>query len=375
MNATITRTDHKKDIDGICKILAQRAGQYDRDGGFAYENYDLLKNHKFFSAMVPESCGGGGISYREMCQMIRKMGSNCGSTALSFSMHQHLIAASCWKLKNKGQGSALLKKVAANQAVLVSTGARDWLASNGNMERVDGGYLFSAEKRFASGCPAGDIAITSAPFEHETEGRMVLHFPVSLKVPGVIIGNDWHVMGMRATGSQTITFQKVFIPEDKIVLQRPLGDFHPVWNVVLTVAMPLIMSAYLGIAEKAGEIAVRMGRKYQRNQLHIPYILGKINNQLVSAQVQWEEMQRLVNDFKFAPDRKATSKTLALKTNVSEACISCVQLAMEAVGGQGFYIKNDLERLFRDVQAAAFHPLPKWDQYAFSSELMVESSL
>lgn len=62
---------------------------------------------------------------------------------------------------------------------------------------------------------------------------------------------------------------------------------------------------------------------------------------------------------------------LSLKTNVANACIQVVQEAMEAIGGQSFYRKNRLERLFRDVQAAQFHPLPAWDQFAFTGERLL----
>jgi alkylation response protein AidB-like acyl-CoA dehydrogenase len=35
---------------------------------------------------------------------------------------------------------------------------------------------------------------------------------------------------------------------------------------------------------------------------------------------------------------------------------------MGVVGGQGFYEGFGLERLFRDVQAAKYHPLPEKEQ-------------
>ena len=69
-----------------------------------------------------------------MGDLIKTIATYCGSTALAFSMHQHLVAASVWKYKTKGVGAAMLEKVAANQLVLVSTGARDWLDSNGTMD-------------------------------------------------------------------------------------------------------------------------------------------------------------------------------------------------------------------------------------------------
>ena len=44
---------------------------------------------------------------------------------------------------------------------------------------------------------------------------------------------------------------------------------------------------------------------------------------------------------------------------------------MEIVGGQGFYRSFGLERLFRDVQAAKYHPLPERDQHRFLGEYLL----
>lgn len=264
----------------------------------------------------------------------------------------------------------MLQKVVNNQLVLISTGARDWLDSNGEMKKTEGGYLVSAKKQFASQSLAGDVAVTSAPYLHPDNGWQVLHFAVPMKAEGVSVLDDWDVMGMRATGSQTIVFDKVFVPDAAIVLARARNEFHPIWDVVLTVAMPLIMGVYVGIAEKAMEITISIGKKYQRNQKHLPYIIGKMNNTLLSARTQWEAMVALADNINFKPST-VTVDMIGLKTNVSDACIQTVKEGMEAIGGQSFYRKNTLERLFRDVQGAQFHPLPTWDQYQFTGEKLL----
>jgi len=45
-----------------------------------------------------------------------------------------------------------------------------------------------------------------------------------------------------------------------------------------------------------------------------------------------------------------------------ENSIKVVDLTFELAGGAGFYRKNDLERRFRDIQAARYHPLQKESQ-------------
>lgn len=369
--STIAAVNWTAQTHQLGKTFAKRAAQYDQNHQFVVDNYEDLKAHRYFAGLVPKELGGEGLSFTEMCHIIRILGQYCGSTALAFSMHQHLVAATVWKYQHKGLGAALLQKVAQEQIILVSTGARDWLSSNGKMEKVEGGYLCTAKKSFASQCIIGDIAITSAPYDCPKNGKEVLHFPVSLSAKGAEILEDWQVLGMRGTGSHSLLFDQVFIPEASIALRRTAGEYHPVWSVVLTIALPLIMSAYTGIAERAMSISLNMAKKAVQQQGQIPYLVGQINNTLLGVQTQWKAMYQLTKDFDFQPNQQTTINMLSLKTNVSEGTKQVVKEAMDIAGGQSFYQKNELERLFRDVQAAAFHPLPKWKQYAFTGELLL----
>lgn len=359
-------TDWKSLTQLLGRSFKERAAVHDEDGKFVYENYEQLKAHDYFSLLIPQSLGGAGLAYSEVCDIIRILAQHCGSTALAFSMHQHLVAATVWKFIHKGEGAALLQKVADQQIVLVSTGARDWLGSNGEMKKVEGGYRLNARKHFASQSAGGDVAVTSAPYQNEVGEWKVLHFAVPFSAEGVNVLDDWDVMSMRGTGSQTIEFADVFVPDIAISLERPKDEFHPVWNLIIVVAMPLIMSTYVGIAERALEIAVSLGKTYGRNQKHMTTLLGKIYNELTAARCQWKAMVDLTNNFEVGPDDYLSAEIVTLKTNVADACISAVSQAMEAIGGQSIYRRNELERLFRDVQASMFHPMPKWEQYEFT---------
>ena len=349
-----------------------RAKTHDDNGDFVYTNYGVLKKHQYFSALVPKELGGQGMTYRTMAECIKIIGKSCGSTALALSMHQHLIAASVWKYKQDGSNDILLKNVAKHQLVLISTGARDWLSSNGNLIKTEGGYLFTGKKHFASQSVAGDLVISSGIYQDADKANMVLHFGVPTKSYGVNILNNWDVMGMRSTGSQTIVFENVFIPDSAISLQRSQGEFHGVWNVVIPVAMPLIMSAYVGIAEGAFNKALEIGKKYSKNQKHLTYIIGKTYNAYLQALTQWQHMVAITGDINFIPDSKISTDILSLKTNVTEGCIATVNQCMDMIGGQSFFKSYAIERMFRDVQAGNFHPLPKWEQYDFTGNLILK---
>ena len=360
------------DLQALVQIIGPRfaEGAAERDAGdvFVADHYDVLKQHKVFSALVPAELGGGGVSHSAMCRFLRQLAHYCPSTALALSMHQHLVAAAVYNHRNGKPGQKLLEKVAASEVVLISTGANDWLESSGLATRTDGGFRINARKPFGSGSPKGGVLMTSAPFEDPKEGWQVLHFAVPFNAPGVSLANDWQTLGMRATGSQTIILENVFVPDDAIALRRPRGKFHPAWNVILTVAMPLIMSVYTGVAEAAADIATELARKRQNDPV-LPYLLGELVNELTRVQLAADDMVRLANDFDVTMGLDVTSPMLARKTIVAEGVLATVEKALEVAGGAGFYRKAGLERLLRDAHGAQFHPLPAKRQQRFTGRI------
>lgn len=345
----------------------------DEDDSFVAENYAALKEHGFFTAAIPEELGGGGVSHAEMCEILRVMGSYCGSTALAHSMHQHLLAANIWKYKRGEGGEEMLRKVVEKKPVLVSTGATDWLESNGDLTRCEGGYRLSGMKFFASQSEGGDVLVTSARFDDPEEGPQVLHFPVPMTAEGVSLLNDWCTMGMRGTGSHTVKLENVFVPEESIVLKRSQGEFHPVWNAILTVAMPMIMSVYLGIAQKAAGMALETLKGQRERKGHAASALGEMRNELMTAEVVVGDMVRIANDLDFEPVDENGQDILSRKTVAAKACIGVVEKAMGLVGGKGYYRKFGMEKLFRDAQGAKYHPLQERDQVEFLGEFLLKT--
>ena len=369
--ATEALMDHPDRIEAVLASIAEQirdnGREAEQDDRFPAENYALLKAHKLFSALVPQAFGGGGWNYTDMCRLLDGLARSHPSTALSFSMHQHIVAANRYNHQHGRPGKAVLEKVAAAELALVSTGAGDWLASSGEMRRTEGGYLFSAVKHFASGSPAANVLVTSGPFEDPEAGWQVLHFPVPLNADGVTVLDNWRPLGMRATGSNSVRLDEVFVPESAVAARRPRGDYHMMWSVILPVALPLIMSVYRGIAESAAQKARELCRD-SRDPV-TPYLLGEMENALTTARVMVDDMIRLVGDFEFEANLATVNEVVKRKTLAAEACKLTAAKALEACGGRGFTRDTGIESLFRDAQAAHFHPLQEKRQLLFSGSL------
>lgn len=344
--------------------LAENAERHDRDGTFVDDGFELLRDHRLMSLLVPSEVGGGGASHAEACAVLAELGQACPATALSFSMHSHLIAAQVWR-HHRELPAPVLGRVADEQLCLISTGASDWLESSGSARQVDGGFRISARKMPASGCPAGDVLVTSIRWENGPDGPQVVHCSVPFDADGVSIEETWDTMGMRGTGSHTVILDDVFVPEAAIALTRPADTWHPVWSTVVGAAMPLIMACYVGVAEVAVERVVGLAARRADRPETVAQV-GRMHNRLTAARDAVAAMITSSNDLRFDNTVDHADLTLRRKTNAAEACIDTVRLALELGGGLAYARGGGIERLFRDVHGALYHPLPAARQEMFT---------
>ncbi|MBF6237194.1 Flavin-dependent monooxygenase, oxygenase subunit HsaA [Nocardia otitidiscaviarum] len=353
---------------GVGTALRDGVADRDRSGEIATDAVDLLRSSGLSRALVPVEFGGGGATHRDLGAVLRELGRHDPSTAVAFAMHTHLVAAQVWRHKHGMDAAAVFEKVAAG-AILVSTGASDWVESNGRARRVDGGYRVSAHKLPASGCEVGTIAVTSVRWDDAPEGPQVLHCAIPLSAPGVRIEKTWDTLGLRASGSHTIVFEEVFVPDAAISLVRPAGVWPPILNMVAGAAMPLVLSAYLGIADRAVEFAT--GSVAQRAEEHTVALVGEMANAHTTAADLIDAMFTAADDLAFANTDEHAARTLSRKTVAADNLVATVRLAIETVGGVGYSRTSPLEMWYRDIHGCLFHPLPRAKQLRFSGHVLL----
>jgi acyl-CoA dehydrogenase len=319
------------------------------------ESYAALREHRAFAAGVPAELGGGGASHAELCAMLRELARHCSSTALAFSMHTHPVAAQAymWRAGNKVP-EPMLRRVAAEGLVLSTSGGSDWLNGSGKLEKVDGGFRLTGRKVFGSGSPGADLLLTTGVYDDPKDGPTVIHVPVSMKAEGVKIVETWKTLGMRGTGSHDIQLEGVFIPEASAGLRRPVGKWHPFMHTVCVIALPLIYGVYLGTAEAARELALKLSARRKDDPV-LPLIVGEMERELVTARLAHADLVAMAASEKPGPE--TTANVLTRRGIVGAAVVKTVEKAMEVAGGAGFFRDAGLERLYRDVQASRYHPL------------------
>jgi alkylation response protein AidB-like acyl-CoA dehydrogenase len=354
--------------EALGKDFAARAELADETDSFVADNYAALKTSGLVEAAVPAELGGGGATVAELGEMLRVMARYCGSTALAFAMHTHLVATPSWRWTHQKIAAVepLLKRVAAEKIFVSTSGGSDWVAGAGKAERVEGGYKITARKVFSSGAPAGSIFMTTAVLEEPGAEPMVLHFGIPMNSPQVRIDPVWKTLGMRGTGSHDFIIEGHVVPEAAVALKRKAGEWHPLFQIIGTIAIPLIYSVYLGVAESARDIAVNLAKK-RRQDRHVMQLVGQMDSELLGAKVARNYMLDVVG--RNTPGAESINDVMMGRRLVAAHAIRAVELAMEAAGGAGFYRAQGLERKFRDVQGARYHPMQPGPQAEYAGAM------
>ena len=350
-------------------IFAQRSAAADEDQ-YVAENVKQLKASGLVEAGVPAELGGGGASIDELAAMLRTLGYHCGSTALTFSMHTHQVAVPAWRWAHQQPAKAvvepLLKRIAAERIMLLSSGGSDWIGGSGKAEKVEGGYRITARKVFTSGAPTGDLLMTGAVLEEPGQPPMVLHFGVPMTSPHVKVLDTWRTLGMRGTGSHDVMIDGHVVPDAAVALKRKAGEWHLLFQIISTIAFSLVYGVYLGVAESARDLAIDIAKKKKPGR-HAIDLAGRMETELRAAQLRMSPCWRRCAAMQ--PSAEAVNDVMMGRQLVARHAIASVEYAMELAGGMGFYRSVGLERKFRDIQAARYHPLQTGPQTEYAGAM------
>lgn len=185
-----------------------------------------------------------------------------------------------------------------------------------------------------------------------------------MKSSAVHIEDTWRTLGMRGTASNDVVIEDLFIPAANVAFSRKAGEWHPVFETIATIAFPLIYAVYLGVAESARDIAIEIAKKKPRSDQSLA---GRMDTELRAAQLAHRWMLDAVA--RNAPSAETVNEVMIGRTLVARHAIATVDLAMELAGGASFYRATGLERRFRDIQGARFHPLQAGPQARYAGAM------
>jgi uncharacterized protein (UPF0276 family)/alkylation response protein AidB-like acyl-CoA dehydrogenase len=372
------RYDVARDRDDGVIELAHRIGRaaapyavrHDREATFVTEGYRAIRDCRYGALAVPRELGGGGHDLATVCRAQAVLARYCPSTALAIAMHQHTVLALAlrWRLGDRAVAGTL-RRIADEGLLLSSSGAPDHANPGITASLVAGGLLVTGGKRLCSGAPGADLIATLARVD---DGRQ--RWTVTVLIPkaasGVNIVPGWDAMGMRGSGSNPVSFSKVFVPDANVL------EFEPLWALPgssgpgaphdapagdssrlpgLQIALAVIASVYLGTAcavqDEALELAAVGGADPAQQR-----IAGLLTQEFRCAGWAFDALLAAATDDSIGTEDHFRTTMLA-KRQVVLSSVRVVELAMELVGSRSYDRSLPFEQALRDVRAGITHPL------------------
>ena len=130
----------------------------------------------------------------------------------------------------------------------------------------------------------------------------------------------------------------------------------PPLQVIISIAMPIISGVYLGVAEAAYTAALDAARRKAED----PIVQRQVGLMAHRLQVASWALDGVLADVGDDPDPSVQRFAAAMtaKREIALAGIEVCDIALEVGGGPAFFRGSTLERCYRDIRAAKFHPLP-----------------
>ena len=348
--------------------FAQRAAQHDEEGSFPYENYARLKESGYTVMTIPEELGGGGASLLERIKAQERLGQGCAPTALAINMHFNVIGllVDLWRRFHDSKRADILRGIARERLICGGSASEPdnaipVLRPRAVAERVDGGWRVSGRKIFSTQSIALDRYFSEALWQDGPEGETIISFLILPDTPGLIFKDDWYTLGMRATASRSTTLTQAFVPESAVTLQRPAFTRGGITNLFLRAPFT-IAAPYLGIAVAARDFVVEFMRDRPRFPLktpmsHLPSVYNKVGEMDLLIESARAMVWKAAAEADIEDPQTWVHKSVAARTVAMENAVRVVDLALRAVGGASYFKRFPLERYYRDVRAALFHPV------------------
>jgi len=368
----------KQRAAALVPTLRERARDTTRERRLPDATIRDLWDADLFYLLRPKKFGGPAVRPDIAFQVADELGRGDGSAAWVWSVmtiHDQFAAL---------YAEAFQQEYWAKDRTLSASS----FAASGMAKPDKGGFRLSGKWSFCSGVDNADWLFLGAIFGPPSGGSPmpdIRYVWVPKGSFGVI--DDWEVLGLRGTGSKSVTLEDVFVPKHRVVSHQAMSEgtapgakVHdgwlyrsPMWTFVpFTISAPAA-----GIARGALEAFIDEMKSREASFDHSP--LAKkpgMHLRVAEASAMIDAGDLLYKrSFRETMDKLAAGETLSLEhraRNRRDQGYSVLlakrgaETLLGGTGGRGLFESNHVQRAYRDLVALSGHIVANWDAPAYS---------
>lgn len=363
----------------LVPVLAERALECETLRRLPDATVEDFRNAGLFRIVQPARWGGYELPLCTMLDAVAIVGRACGSSAWCLTV----LAVHNWFIglfPDEAQADVFGDDPDAILAAVFYSG--------GTVTPVDGGFRLTGRWSFASGCDHGDWIALGANVQSDADETVPDVRSVLVPRADFTIVDDWHVSGLRGTGSKTVVVDDVFVPEHRL-LSLPAAimgcapgaevNTAPLYRMPFASTLALALAApSVGIARGALDLFREQAKGRVRaytaanNATAAQNSLVQLRLAESTCEVDAAEliMRRDADELAYRIEAgEEISLELRARARVSTAY--ALELSRRAVsrilataGGRAIYDTNPLQRAMRDLDTMGAHVALSFDSAA-----------
>ncbi len=356
-------------LAAVTAQVAATAEQYDRSAAVPTAGLAAVHRAGLLTATVAARHGGPEVGLVDAARILMAIGEGDASVALltanSLMTHQQQAVAGHWPpsayadlLRRSAEGPALVNAIRAEPEL--GAPARGGLPATAARRTADGWEL-SGRKAYATGGTAlAYHVVWAVTADDDRDVPGVGHFIVPADTPGITWIDTWDHLGLRASNTHDVVYDRVRLPADAFVEIPRVDGVYRDPAAAAGIASFGHPALYIGVARAARAAFVRFARERVPTALGRPIaeteriqtVAGEIDAQLAQAEtLLFGALLRAQ-----AGDSRHLPQLSVLKVAIARSAVAAVQTAVAALGNPALSRHQPFERLLRDVLCVRVHP-------------------
>lgn len=343
--------------DGVIRPIAD---QIDQEHSIPREVIDQMAELGLMGVAIPEEFGGAGMGETGLCVVMDELTRGDFSVAVTLGAHASIGAMSVVVGGTEEQKARFLPDFASGAKIaayaLTEAGAgSDPGAMKTTAVRDGDDWIINGEKVWIT---AGDIADLSVVYAVTDADKGASGGVTSFLVPsdseGYVIGRNEDKMGQRGSGTVTLAFENVRVPDENRLGEVGQG-FRTAMGVLDRGRLALGANC-LGCAREAQAMSVDYAK--QREAFGKPISsFQAMQWMLADSATDIYAMDSLIYRTAWLCDtgQPFAREAAMVKLFASEALGRVVDRAVQIHGGMGYSAEYKVERLYRDARVTRIY--------------------